>query len=237
MEHPFIADMHVHTQYSHDCDTPLTTIKSISRKHNIAVAITDHNQIGGSLAARALGMSVIPGIEVTTKGLKDFLVYFHDFDNLKDFYKNYVLPNKDPGIIWGSRTLLTEQALLDATDEYDSFVSLAHPYCPIPKRSAGLPNHILQRLDAIEVMNFAMSPKANLKASILCEKTGKVHTAGSDSHVPETLGAVTMSSYADSPSEFLAAVSQGASAVIGMQRTNKDVYDKLKQFVALKVQG
>ncbi len=229
------CDMHVHTVYSHDCSTPLLALKHLARKHDLIVAITDHNQIGGSLAASALGMDVIPAIEVTTKRLKDFLVYFHDQDNLIDFYDRYVRPAKDPGIIWGSRTTLSEHELLDAARHYDSMVSLAHPYCPVPKRSAHLPLDMLERLDGIEVMNFAMSPRANLRAATLCDDLRKIHTAGSDSHHPDTFGMVLTRADGETPSEFLSNVRKGNSMIVGMPRRTRDVVDKVRQFVSYKM--
>lgn len=226
------CDMHVHTKYSHDCDTSLHDIKAITRKHGLMVAITDHNHIGGSLAARAMGIPTIPAIEVTTQNNKDILVYFHAFDHLIEFYQETIKPSLDPGLIWTSKTTLSEHDVIDAAEKYGAFTSLAHPYAPLSKKSAGLDSSILQRLDAVEVMNFTMSKSANKKAAVLCDETGKAHTAGSDSHHPSTIGKVTMRTYADSPQEFLAETMQGLGVVVGYQRKNRDVYDKLKHYLA-----
>lgn len=232
---PFTAcDMHVHTKYSHDCKTSLHDIKAITRKHGLMIAITDHNEIGGSLAARAMGIPTVPAIEVTTKNNKDILVYFHAFDHLIEFYEDTIKPNLDPGLIWVSKTSLSEHDVIEAAKEYNAFTSLAHPYAPLTKKSADMDAEIISRLDAIEVMNFAMSKGANKKAAVLCDETGLAHTAGSDSHHPSTIGKVTMRTYADSPQEFLAETMQGLGVVVGYQRKNRDVYDKLKHFLATR---
>lgn len=228
------CDMHVHTKYSHDCNTSLQDIKAITKKHGLMVAITDHNRIGGSLAARAMGIPTIPAIEVTTTNNKDILVYFHAFDHLIEFYENTIRPNLDPGLIWVSKTSLTEHEVIDAAKKYDAFTSLAHPYAPLSKKSANMNGNIISRLDAIEVMNFAMSKASNTKAAVLCDETGLAHTAGSDSHHPSTIGKVTVRTEADSPQEFLTEVMQGLGIVVGYKRKNRDVYDKLKHFLATR---
>lgn len=236
LKRPFtLADVHVHSEYSHDCSTSILHIRNIARKHELMLAVTDHNRIGGSLMLSRMKVPVVPAIEVTTKKLKDFLVYFHDQDNLVDFYQRYVKPNLDPGLIWGSRTLLTEEALFDALQEYDCFVSLAHPYCPVPKRSANLPGNVLRQLGGVEVMNFAMSPKANAKAAKLAKRLDVAHTGGSDSHVPQTIGAVTMRGWGETPEEFLAEMAQGTTAIIGTPRKVRDVKDKVWQFLQYKM--
>ena len=224
------CDMHVHTQYSHDCSTSLHDIKTITRRLGLIVAITDHNRIGGSLAARAMGIPTIPAIEVTTTNNKDILVYFNTYEDLIDFYETTVKPAINPGIIWQAKTSLTEEEVLDAAQKYEAFTSLAHPYAPF-KKTADLEEELFTRVDAIEVMNFAMSKKANQKAAALCDHSHKVHTAGSDSHHPSTIGKVTMKTHAQSPQEFLQETMRGNGIVVGYQRKNKDVYQKIKHYL------
>lgn len=231
-----LCDMHVHSAYSHDCRTSILEIKRMSEKHNVMVAITDHNRIEGSLAAKSMGIPVIPAIEVTTKKLKDILIYFYDFESLKEFYKETVEPALDPGKIWGSRTTLSENDVIEACKKYDCLVSLAHPFCLRPKRSAKISKKILEQIPAIEVMNFGMSKKSNKKASKLCDVKEKVHTAGSDAHVPEIIGAVTVGAYASTPQEFLREVSRGNSMVVGIPRKIRDVKDKIMQYLSIKME-
>ncbi len=207
------------------------TIKAIARKHDLIIGITDHNKIGGSLAARAMKIPVVPAIEVTTRNLKDFLVYFHDFDSLINYFDTVVKPALNPGRIWGSKTNLSIQELIDGARDNNGFISLAHPYCPPPKRTGNLSNDYMRQMDAIEVMNFGVSPKANKKAALLCDYSGKVFTAGSDSHHPTTIGKVTMRAHSTIPDEFLSEVMQGHAMVVGYQRKTKDVVKYVRNYL------
>ncbi|MBR9703401.1 PHP domain-containing protein, partial [Candidatus Woesearchaeota archaeon] len=82
----FVADMHFHTKYSHDCNTPVKKIIALAKELDIYVAITDHNRIHGVIDAykTAEGRKrIIPGIEVTTKEGKDILLWFYEFKDLE----------------------------------------------------------------------------------------------------------------------------------------------------------
>ncbi|HLE15517.1 MAG TPA: PHP domain-containing protein [Anaerolineales bacterium] len=70
-------DLHCHSQASHDCSTPLTSIPVRCRKRGIHVqAITDHNQIWGAQELKAMvesetesgqpALTIIVGEEVST---------------------------------------------------------------------------------------------------------------------------------------------------------------------------
>jgi predicted metal-dependent phosphoesterase TrpH len=66
-----LADLHMHTIYSYDGTATVPAV--LRRAHEIGldvIAITDHDEIAGSLRALELaphyGVEVIPGLEVTT---------------------------------------------------------------------------------------------------------------------------------------------------------------------------
>ena len=66
-----LADIHMHSIYSYDGTASVTAIlKRASQIGLDVIAITDHDEINGSLKAKELaykyGVEVIPGIEVTT---------------------------------------------------------------------------------------------------------------------------------------------------------------------------
>lgn len=66
-----LADLHVHTIYSYDGTASVEAVLTQARKIGLGViAITDHDEIAGSLKALSLapryGMNVIPSIEITT---------------------------------------------------------------------------------------------------------------------------------------------------------------------------
>ena len=66
-----LADLHIHTIYSYDGTASVPAVLTQARKLGLnVIAITDHDEIAGSLKALALapkyGVDVIPGIEITT---------------------------------------------------------------------------------------------------------------------------------------------------------------------------
>jgi predicted metal-dependent phosphoesterase TrpH len=65
------ADLHIHTIYSYDGTAPVATVLNRAKDVGLnVIAITDHDEIKGSLKAFDLapkfGVEVIPGIEITT---------------------------------------------------------------------------------------------------------------------------------------------------------------------------
>jgi predicted metal-dependent phosphoesterase TrpH len=66
-----LADLHIHSIYSYDGTAPVAAILNRAQKVGLnVIAITDHDEIKGSLKAFDLaprfGIEVIPGIEITT---------------------------------------------------------------------------------------------------------------------------------------------------------------------------
>lgn len=66
-----LADLHIHTIYSYDGTAPVAAVLNRAREVGLnVIAITDHDEIKGSLKAFDLapkfGIEVIPGIEITT---------------------------------------------------------------------------------------------------------------------------------------------------------------------------
>ena len=47
--HPLIdVDLHMHTDHSHDCATPVEVLLATAREQGLgAIAVTDHNEISG----------------------------------------------------------------------------------------------------------------------------------------------------------------------------------------------
>ena len=47
------VDLHMHTDHSHDCATPVEVLLATAREQGLgAIAVTDHNEISGALEAR-----------------------------------------------------------------------------------------------------------------------------------------------------------------------------------------
>ncbi|MBX3036162.1 MAG: PHP domain-containing protein [Anaerolineales bacterium] len=66
------ADLHIHSIYSHDATTTVRAIlKHASDVGLNVIAVTDHDEIRGSLEAQQLapkyGIEVVPGVEISTK--------------------------------------------------------------------------------------------------------------------------------------------------------------------------
>ena len=67
-----IADLHIHSIYSHDATTTVRAILKQAADVGLnVIAITDHDEIRGSLEAQQLapqyGIEVVPGVEVSTR--------------------------------------------------------------------------------------------------------------------------------------------------------------------------
>ncbi|MDT7561328.1 MAG: hypothetical protein QOI68_5810, partial [Pseudonocardiales bacterium] len=63
------VDLHMHTNHSHDCATPVDKLLETAKERGLgAIAVTDHNEVSGALEARerANGIKVIVGEEVKT---------------------------------------------------------------------------------------------------------------------------------------------------------------------------
>ncbi|HLA08610.1 MAG TPA: PHP domain-containing protein [Anaerolineales bacterium] len=66
-----LADLHIHTICSYDGTASVPAVLARAKKIGLnVIAITDHDEIAGSLKARGLAskysVEVIPGIEITT---------------------------------------------------------------------------------------------------------------------------------------------------------------------------
>jgi predicted metal-dependent phosphoesterase TrpH len=66
-----LADLHIHTIYSYDGSASVPAVLKRAKRAGLdVIAVTDHDEINGSLKALDLspnyGVEVIPGMEVTT---------------------------------------------------------------------------------------------------------------------------------------------------------------------------
>jgi len=163
-------DLHVHTLYSYDGFTPIEALASKAEKRGLnGLAITDHDTIKGALKAlkEITNVIIIPGEEITTKS--GHLLALGVVEHIS------------------SRLEVAETA--EKIRDQGALVVLPHPstlYKPaVNKRIAKKINP-----DAIETINasvipFDFSTRLNRK---LAEELVLPQTAGSDSHIPETIG-------------------------------------------------
>ena len=184
------VDLHMHTDHSHDCATPVEVLLATARTQGLgAIAVTDHNEISGALEAHAqaheVGVKVIVGEEVKTAGQGEVIGLF--------------IEEKIP------RGLSLEETVAEIKRQ-GGLVYVPHPF----DRMHSVPDYehlltILDEVDAIEVFNPRVAIGAfNEEAARFAAKYRILAGAGSDSHVAQGLGSVRirMRDF-DGPEEFL----------------------------------
>jgi hypothetical protein len=188
------VDLHMHTDHSNDCATPVEVLLEAAREAGLgAIAVTDHNEISGALEARekakAAGVKVIVGEEVKTAEQGEVIGLF--------------IEEKIP------RGLTMAETVAEIKRQ-GGLVYVPHPF----DRMHSVPDYehllgILDDVDAIEVFNPRVAIGAfNEEAVRFAAKYRIVAGAGSDSHVAQGLGSVRirMRDF-DGPEEFLQSLS------------------------------
>jgi predicted metal-dependent phosphoesterase TrpH len=184
------VDLHMHTDHSPDCATPVEVLLATARAQGLgAIAVTDHNEISGALEARAqaraAGVKVIVGEEVKTAGQGEVIGLF--------------IEEKIP------RGLSLAETVAEIKRQ-GGLVYVPHPFDrlhSVPDYEHLLP--ILADVDAIEVFNPRVAIGAfNEEAARFAAKYRIAAGAGSDSHVAQGLGSVRLRMHDfDGPREFL----------------------------------
>ena len=182
------VDLHMHTDHSPDCATPVGTLLETAKRVGLgAIAITDHNEISGALEARerANGIKVIVAEEVKTADQGEVIGLF--------------IEEKIP------RGMTLQETIAEIRRQ-GGLVYVPHPF----DRMHAVPDYlhlldIVEDIDAIEVFNPRVAFSAfNEEAARFAAKYRIVAGAGSDSHVAQGLGSVKirMRDF-DGPEEFL----------------------------------
>ncbi len=187
------ADLHIHTQYSMDCNMSLPQIISRCLEMRInCVAIADHGTIEGALKMQSLApFAVIIAEEILTPHGEIMGMFLKE------------------GIPSG---LSAEQAISQIRAQ-DGLVCIPHPFDII--RGSALDTNMLETLveqiDVIEVFN-ARSPllRSSNEARVFAEKYSIPGSAGSDAHTPSEIGNayIEMPEF-DSKDNFLDALAKG----------------------------
>jgi hypothetical protein len=184
------VDLHMHTDHSHDCATPVEVLLATARAQGLgAIAVTDHNEISGALEARAqadaAGVKVIVGEEIKTADQGEVIGLF--------------IEEKIP------RGLTLEQTVAEIKRQ-GGVVYVPHPF----DRMHSVPDYenllkIIDDVDAIEVFNPRVAISSfNDEAARFAAKYRIPAGAGSDSHVAQGLGSarIRMRDF-DGPAEFV----------------------------------
>jgi predicted metal-dependent phosphoesterase TrpH len=184
------VDLHMHTDHSHDCATPVEVLLATAHTQGLgAIAVTDHNEISGALEARAqaeeAGVKVIVGEEIKTAGQGEVIGLF--------------IEEKIP------RGLSLSETVAEISRQ-GGLVYVPHPF----DRMHSVPDYehlltILDEVDAIEVFNPRVAIGAfNEEAARFAAKYRIIAGAGSDSHVAQGLGSVRIRMREfEGPQEFL----------------------------------
>ena len=184
------VDLHMHTDHSNDCATPVDVLLATARDVGLgAIAVTDHNEISGAhdAAAKAAeyGIKVIVGEEVKTA----------DQGEVIGLFINEKIP----------RGMTLDETIAEIRRQ-GGLVYVPHPF----DRLHSVPDYehmlaIVSDIDAIEVFNPRIAiPAFNEEAVRFASKYRIVGGAGTDAHVAQGLGAVRirMRDF-DGPEEFL----------------------------------
>jgi predicted metal-dependent phosphoesterase TrpH/glycosyltransferase involved in cell wall biosynthesis len=184
------VDLHMHTDHSPDCATPVEVLLATAAEQGIgAIAVTDHNEVSGALEARAkaaeYGVKVIVGEEVMTAEQGEVIGLF--------------IEERIP------RGLTLEETIAEIRRQ-GGLVYVPHPF----DRLHAVPDYehllrVVADVDAIEVFNPRIAlPAFNEEAVRFAGKYRIVGGAGSDSHVARGLGSVRirMRDF-EGPEEFL----------------------------------
>jgi len=217
-----LVDMHVHSNYSDGLNSIKTILKK-AKKLGIGIAITDHNEIKGSLEAlKDKGSYVIPGIETSSDEGIHMLFYFYSKNDLIDFYykaiHNYKRRNPNTFL----KTSINN--IIDKAKAYNCIICPAHPFaiawtgmCKYAHRSY-IDDVVLSKINAVEVITGSNLKRANQKAVIFAEKLKKGIVGGSDAHtLGEVGGVITYTKEKLDYYSFLDAIVDHRSFVIGKE--------------------
>ena len=183
-------DLHMHTDWSHDCSIPAEELVDHAEEIGLGgIAVTDHNVFGGALEAveiaRSRELIVVPGEEVKTDDQGEVIGLFLEEE----------IPRG-----------MTFADTIAAIREQGGLVYLPHPFdrmhsIPDP---ATVHRHLAE-IDVFEVYNARLLRDSfNDEALRFARKYRLLQGAGSDAHVLQGVGtgAVRMRRF-DGPEEFL----------------------------------
>ena len=185
------VDLHMHTDHSYDCATPVEVLLAEARARGLgAIAITDHNEVSGALEAEAKadGVKVIVAEEVKTADQGEVIGLF-----IREKIQ---------------RGMSLEKTIAEIKRQ-GGLVYVPHPF----DRLHSVPDYehllgVLDDVDAIEVFNPRVAiAEFNEEAVRFAAKYRIPAGAGSDAHVPQGLGSVRIRMREwDDPQEFLQAL-------------------------------
>jgi predicted metal-dependent phosphoesterase TrpH len=157
-------DLHTHTSRSSDAFTSPKLLPTICRDRGLdGLAITDHNVLSQDQSEEIV---IIPGIEISTRD-----------GHVIGLGLSEAIP----------RGLSADETIGRIRDQHGVSI-IPHPYDLW--RSSVRPSLLTVRPDAIEVINSSsfLHSVTWKRARIFAERENYPMTAGSDSHIPQTIG-------------------------------------------------
>jgi predicted metal-dependent phosphoesterase TrpH len=185
-----LADLHMHTNWSHDCAVDPADLIMYAEANGLgAIAVTDHNVLGGALEtvglARGFDLIVIPGEEIKTDGQGEVIGLFlrEEIPRGMPFADTVAAIKAQGGLVY-------------VPHPFDRMHSIPEP--------ATLQRHLAD-IDVFEVYNARLLFEAyNDEALRFARKYNLTPGAGSDAHVLQGVGtgALRMRAF-EGPEEFL----------------------------------
>ncbi|HEV2474778.1 MAG TPA: PHP domain-containing protein, partial [Chthonomonadales bacterium] len=198
-------DLHLHTQFSHDCDTPLERIEAHALAASLTgLAVTDHNTIEGALRLRdrVSKLTVIVGEEISSR----------DGEIIGLFLENPI------------RRGLSGIDTIHAIHSQNGLVYLPHPFdrSRVRKTGGASLSQVIALVDIVEVFNGkAGRDRHNTLAGEFASRHGKAGAGGSDAHSLRAIGSVYNEFETEdslpSPAGLLAGLSKGIT--VGTRRS------------------
>ncbi len=197
-------DLHLHTEFSPDCDTGLEHIEAHCLARGLTgIAVTDHNTLEGAqrLRDRVTALQVIVGEEVSTR----------EGDVIGLFLEQHI-----PARMSAVETM-------QAIHEQEGLVYLPHPFDKAHTRRSGgaALAAVIDHVDIVETYNGKVGhDNYNLLAADFAKKHAKVAAGGSDAHSLKAIGTVTNTFELDkefTPTQFLKALS--TAHIVGRRRS------------------
>jgi predicted metal-dependent phosphoesterase TrpH len=187
------ADLHIHSKYSMDCDTPLEKIIARCQELGInCIALSDHGTAAGALILQKIApFKVIVAEEVLTPE-----------GEIMGMFLKETIPSGQP-----------LDDVIRQIKEQGGLVCAQHPYDTLLRPGLGdkVMNRIADKIDLVEVLNARTPlPQSSRKSLAFAEKHNLPRGAGSDAHTfPEIGNAyIEMPDFTDKES-FLNSLRQG----------------------------
>lgn len=188
------VDLHMHTDHSSDCATPVKILIETARDRGFgAIAITDHNEVSGAQEAAKVA-----------EGMDDFKIIVAE--EVKTGEQGEVI-----GLFLKEKIPkgLTMAETVAEIKRQGGLVYVPHPF----DRLHSVPDYenlldMVEDIDLMEVFNPRVAISSfNEEAERFARKYNIIPAAGSDSHVAQGLGAVRNRLHDfDGPEEFLEAM-------------------------------